>query len=108
MVFHDGNCNPRLSIMASQGVVLGKGASRAGYTAATIADESRGVGLLRAEGKRIPRRVKAAYLTDSDIRRIVARAAALRSGGTLRTPVTPCRAASPYRAALVPAPPAGT
>jgi S-DNA-T family DNA segregation ATPase FtsK/SpoIIIE len=65
----------------SSDVVLGKGAAKAGYTAATIADESRGVGLLRAEGKRVPRRVKAAYLTDADIRRIVARAAALRSGG---------------------------
>lgn len=63
----------------SSDVVLGKGASRAGYTAAAIADESRGVGLLRAEGKRVPRRVKAAYLTDADIRRIAARAAALRN-----------------------------
>lgn len=62
----------------SSDVVLGKGAAKAGYTAATIADESRGVGLLRAEGKRIPRRVKAAYLTDADIRRIAARAAVLR------------------------------
>lgn len=63
----------------SSDVVLGKGAAKAGYTAATIADESRGVGLLRAEGKRIPRRVKAAYFTDADIRRIAARAAALRN-----------------------------
>jgi S-DNA-T family DNA segregation ATPase FtsK/SpoIIIE len=67
----------------SSDVVLGKGASRSGYTAATIADASRGVGLLRAEGKRIPRRVKAAYLTDDDIHRIAARAAVLRSGGAL-------------------------
>lgn len=63
----------------SSDVVLGKGAAKAGYTAATIADESRGVGLLRAEGKRIPRRVKAAYFTDADIRRIAARAAILRN-----------------------------
>jgi DNA segregation ATPase FtsK/SpoIIIE, S-DNA-T family len=62
----------------SSDVVLGKGAAKAGYTAATIADEARGVGLLRAEGKRVPRRVKAAYLTDSDIRRIAAHAAILR------------------------------
>jgi DNA segregation ATPase FtsK/SpoIIIE, S-DNA-T family len=62
----------------SSDVVLGKGAAKAGYTAATIADEARGVGLLRAEGKRIPRRVKAAYLTDADIARIAARAAILR------------------------------
>jgi DNA segregation ATPase FtsK/SpoIIIE, S-DNA-T family len=62
----------------SSDVVLGKGAAKAGHTAATIADESRGVGLLRAEGKRVPRRVKAAYLTDADIRRIAAHAATLR------------------------------
>src|SRR5450756_43084 len=59
----------------SSDVVLGRGAAKAGHTAAAIADESRGVGLLRAEGKRVPRRVKAAYLTDSDIRRIAAHAA---------------------------------
>src|SRR5450756_1018633 len=62
----------------SSDVVLGRGAAKAGHTAAAIADESRGVGLLRAEGKRVPRRVKAAYLTDSDIRRIAAHAAILR------------------------------
>ena len=65
----------------SSDVVLGKGAARAGYTAAAIADRSRGVGLLRAEGKRVPRLVKAAYLDDGQIRRIAAHAAALRSGG---------------------------
>jgi S-DNA-T family DNA segregation ATPase FtsK/SpoIIIE len=65
----------------SSDVVLGKGAAKAGYTAATIADEARGVGLLRAEGKRVPRRVKAAYLSDDELRRIAAHAAVLRSGG---------------------------
>lgn len=63
----------------SSDVVLGKGAARSGYTAAAIADDARGVGLLRAEGKRVPRRVKAAYLDDSDIRRIAAHAAELRA-----------------------------
>jgi S-DNA-T family DNA segregation ATPase FtsK/SpoIIIE len=62
----------------SSDVVLGKGAARAGYTTATIPDESRGVGLLRAEGKRVPRRVKAAYLDDAELRRVAARAAILR------------------------------
>ena len=62
----------------SSDVVLGKGAAKAGYTAAVIPDEARGVGLLRAEGKRVPRRVKAAYLTDAELRRIAARAAILR------------------------------
>jgi S-DNA-T family DNA segregation ATPase FtsK/SpoIIIE len=65
----------------SSDVVLGRGTAKTGYTAAAIADESRGVGLLRAEGKRVPRRVKAAYLTDAELRRIAARAAVLRSGG---------------------------
>ena len=63
----------------SSDVVLGKGAARSGYTAAAIADDARGVGLLRAEGKRVPRRVKAAYLDDSEIRRIAAHAAGLRA-----------------------------
>jgi S-DNA-T family DNA segregation ATPase FtsK/SpoIIIE len=62
----------------SSDVVLGRGAAKAGYTAAAIADESRGVGLLRAEGKRVPRRVKAAYLDDGELRRIAAHAAQLR------------------------------
>src|SRR5215831_1887518 len=68
----------RCSTDDSSDVVLGKGAAKAGYTAATIADEARGVGLLRAEGKRVPRRVKAAYLSDDELRRIAARAALLR------------------------------
>ena len=59
-------------------MVLGRGTAKSGYTAAAIADQARGVGLLRAEGKRIPRRVKAAYLSDAELRRIAARAAALR------------------------------
>ena len=62
----------------SSDVVLGKGAAKSGYTAAAIPDQARGVGLLRAEGKRIPRRVKAAYLSDDELRRIAARAAILR------------------------------
>jgi DNA segregation ATPase FtsK/SpoIIIE, S-DNA-T family len=62
----------------SSDVVLGKGQARAGYTAAVISDQARGVGLLRAEGTRTPRRVKAAYLTDDELRAIAARAAILR------------------------------
>lgn len=71
----------RCSTDDSSDVVLGRGTAKTGHTAAAIADESRGVGLLRAEGKRVPRRVKAAYLTDDELRRIAARAAFLRSGG---------------------------
>lgn len=62
----------------SSDVVLGKGAAKAGYTAATIPDALRGVGLLRAEGKRVPRRVKSAYLTDAQVAALAARAAVLR------------------------------
>jgi len=62
----------------SSDVVLGRGTAKTGYTAAAIPDEARGVGLLRAEGKRIPRRVKAAYLSDAELRSIAARAVLLR------------------------------
>jgi DNA segregation ATPase FtsK/SpoIIIE, S-DNA-T family len=62
----------------SSDVVLSKGTARSGYTAAAIPDEARGVGLLRAEGKRVPRLVKAAYLSDAELRRIAAHAASLR------------------------------
>jgi DNA segregation ATPase FtsK/SpoIIIE, S-DNA-T family len=68
----------RCSTDDSSDVVLGRGTAKRGHTAASIADESRGVGLLRAEGKRVPRRVKAAYLTDAELHRIAARAASLR------------------------------
>jgi S-DNA-T family DNA segregation ATPase FtsK/SpoIIIE len=69
----------RCSTDDSSDVVLGKGWASRGYTAAAIDVEARGVGLLLAEGKRIPRRVKAAYLDDADIRHIATRAAALRA-----------------------------
>jgi S-DNA-T family DNA segregation ATPase FtsK/SpoIIIE len=62
----------------SSDVVLGKGWARRGYSAMGIDVDARGVGLLLAEGKRVPRRVKAAYLDDGDVRRIAAHAAILR------------------------------
>ncbi|HEY1818922.1 MAG TPA: hypothetical protein VGG83_03260 [Trebonia sp.] len=62
----------------SSDVVLGRGTAKDGHDASRISDQSRGVGLLRAEGNRVPRRVKAAYLTDDDIHRLAARAAILR------------------------------
>jgi S-DNA-T family DNA segregation ATPase FtsK/SpoIIIE len=65
----------------SSDVILGRGTARTGYTAASIADESRGVGLLRAEGKRVPRRVKAAYLSDDELHRLAAHAAFLWGAG---------------------------
>jgi len=62
----------------SSDVVLSRGTAKIGYSAAKIPDTARGVGLLRAEGKRTPRRVKAAYLSDDDLHRLAARAAILR------------------------------
>jgi S-DNA-T family DNA segregation ATPase FtsK/SpoIIIE len=62
----------------SSDVVLGKGTAKTGHSAFTIPDTSQGVGLLRAEGKRVPRRVKSAYMTDDELRAIAARAALLR------------------------------
>jgi S-DNA-T family DNA segregation ATPase FtsK/SpoIIIE len=65
----------------SSDVVLGKGWTSRGYTAAAIDVQSRGVGLLLAEGKRIPRKVKAAYLDDTQIAALARRAAILRGMG---------------------------
>jgi DNA segregation ATPase FtsK/SpoIIIE, S-DNA-T family len=62
----------------SSDVVLSRGTAKIGYSAAKIPDTARGVGLLRAEGKRVPRRVKAAYLSDDDLYRLAAHAATLR------------------------------
>ena len=62
----------------SSDVVLGKHWAARGYTAAAIDVQARGVGLLLAEGKRVPRRVKAAWLDDHEVARIAAYAAALR------------------------------
>jgi DNA segregation ATPase FtsK/SpoIIIE, S-DNA-T family len=64
----------------SSDVVLGKRWATRGYTAAAIDVQARGVGLLLAEGRRVPRRVKAAYLDDTDVARLAAYAAALRGG----------------------------
>jgi S-DNA-T family DNA segregation ATPase FtsK/SpoIIIE len=62
----------------SSDVVLGKGWARHGYTAAAIDVQARGVGFLLAEGRRVPRRVKAAYLDDTQVAALAARAAYLR------------------------------
>lgn len=62
----------------SSDVVLGKGWVKRGYNAADIDTESRGVGLLLAEGRRVPNRVKAAYLDDAQVAALARRAALLR------------------------------
>ena len=68
----------RCSTDDSSDVVLGKGWAKRGHTAAAIDVEARGVGLLLAEGKRVPRRVKAAYLDDGQVAALARRAAILR------------------------------
>jgi S-DNA-T family DNA segregation ATPase FtsK/SpoIIIE len=67
----------RCSTDASSDVILGHGWANQGYTAAGIDPAARGVGWLIAEGGQ-PRRMKAAYLTDSDVRTLAEQAAQLR------------------------------
>jgi S-DNA-T family DNA segregation ATPase FtsK/SpoIIIE len=69
----------RCSTEASSDTILGHGWASKGYTAEEIDPQARGVSWLRAEDG-IPRRVKAAYLTDDDIITLAARAAAIRRG----------------------------
>jgi S-DNA-T family DNA segregation ATPase FtsK/SpoIIIE len=70
----------RCTTGASSDVILGHGWAARGYTAADVDPAARGVGLLLAEGG-IPRRVKAAYLTDDQVAALAARAARLRETG---------------------------
>ena len=67
----------RCTTDASSDVILGHGWASEGYTAADIDPASRGVGWLIAEG--IPRRMKAAYLSDEQAARIAEHAARLRT-----------------------------
>jgi archaellum biogenesis ATPase FlaH len=59
--------------------ILGQGWATRGYSASTIDPSQRGVGFLLAEGG-IPKRFRAAYLTDEDIAVLAHRAEVLRSG----------------------------
>jgi S-DNA-T family DNA segregation ATPase FtsK/SpoIIIE len=68
----------RCSTEASSDTILGHGWASQGYTATEIDPQARGVGWLRAEDG-IPRRVKAAYLTDDDIIHLAAWAAQARA-----------------------------
>src|SRR5215472_1321279 len=68
----------RCSTEASSDTILGHGWANMGYSATEIDPKARGVGWLRAEDG-IPRRVKAAYLTDEDIIHLAAWAAQARS-----------------------------
>lgn len=68
----------RCSTEASSDTILGHGWASMGYTATEIDPQARGVSWLRAEDG-IPRRVKAAYLTDQQIIELAARAAQARA-----------------------------
>jgi S-DNA-T family DNA segregation ATPase FtsK/SpoIIIE len=67
----------RCTTDSSSDVVLGQGWASEGYTAAEIDPLARGVGWLLSETG-VPRRIKAAYLTDTDILDLAAYAASLR------------------------------
>jgi S-DNA-T family DNA segregation ATPase FtsK/SpoIIIE len=68
----------RCSTEASSDTILGHGWASKGYTAEEIDPQARGVSWLRAEDG-IPRRVKAAYLSDAQIIHLAAEAAELRA-----------------------------
>jgi S-DNA-T family DNA segregation ATPase FtsK/SpoIIIE len=68
----------RCSTDASSDVLLGHGWANQGYTAASIDPAARGVGWLIAEGG-VPRRMKAAYLTDDQVAVLADRAAGSRA-----------------------------
>jgi DNA segregation ATPase FtsK/SpoIIIE, S-DNA-T family len=68
----------RCSTEASSDTILGHGWASKGYTAEELDPQSRGVSWLRAEDG-IPRRVKAAYLTDDEIIQLAAWAAQARA-----------------------------
>ncbi len=68
----------RCSTEASSDTILGHGWANNGYSATEIDPQARGVSWLRAEDG-IPRRVKAAYLTDEEIIHIAAWAAQARA-----------------------------
>jgi S-DNA-T family DNA segregation ATPase FtsK/SpoIIIE len=68
----------RCSTDASSDVILGHGWANQGYTAASVDPAARGVGWLIAEGG-IPRRMKAAYLSDDQVAELAEQAAGLRA-----------------------------
>jgi len=67
----------RCTTDSSSDTVLGHGWASEGYTAAEIDPLARGVGWLLSETG-VPRRIKAAYLTDTDITDLAAYAVSLR------------------------------
>jgi DNA segregation ATPase FtsK/SpoIIIE, S-DNA-T family len=67
----------RCTTDSSSDTVLGHGWAGEGYSAATIDPKARGVSWLLSETG-VPRRIKAAYLSDADIKHLAAYAAQLR------------------------------
>ena len=67
----------RCTTDSSSDIILSVGWAHEGYSAKDIAPEQLGVAWLLAEGG-IPRRIKAAYLTDQQIRQVVDRALSIR------------------------------
>jgi DNA segregation ATPase FtsK/SpoIIIE, S-DNA-T family len=69
----------RCTTDSSSDVVLGHGWAKEGYDASTIDPLARGVSFLLSETG-VPRKIKAAYLTDDEIRYLASYAARLRHG----------------------------
>ena len=76
----------RCTTDASSDVILGHGWANQGYSAAEIDPTARGVAWLIAEGG-MPRRMKAAYLSDDQVARIAEHAVWLRTDAAIRAGV---------------------
>ena len=92
----------RCTTDASSDVILGHGWANEGYTAADIDPTTRGVGWLIAEGG-IPRRMKAAYLSDEQAARLAEHATRLRTQAAIGEAGRAHEHAHPRRAGPVPA-----
>jgi S-DNA-T family DNA segregation ATPase FtsK/SpoIIIE len=78
-------CAFRCTTNGSSDVILGQGWADLGYSATDIDPDNRGAAWLLAEGG-IPRRIKAAYLTDEQIYNIADYAAWMRRPSGISTP----------------------
>ncbi|WP_328533115.1 FtsK/SpoIIIE domain-containing protein [Micromonospora zamorensis] len=79
----------RCTSLNSSNIILGQGWAEQGYTASDISPTNQGAAYLLAEGG-VPRRIKAAYLTDTDIYNIADYAAwTRRPTGTSAPAVNP-------------------
>ncbi|MBP2367237.1 FtsK/SpoIIIE domain-containing protein [Pseudonocardia parietis] len=67
----------RCTTDASSDIVLGHGWAARGHSAASVAPETKGIGFLLAEGG-VPRRIKAAHLSDEQVYALADRAAMRR------------------------------